>query len=194
MSFKYYQVSFCYFPSHAVNILGDDPDSKLAFTTNWKAADRVDAIAEEHGIQIRHAYSWPDGSLEKYVYTDKTPKEIEAIFRAEEEKDRGLPGLEALAKEIEEDRVYGLGPVDLITIEELFKLSPEQNRATYRRRRKRKIRINRLYDQARDQCPVCQPGMIACKDCNRALDVCRKKEQKWRGTLKPLALRYNRGG
>jgi hypothetical protein len=45
-----------------------------------KAESAVERKLNENNIQFRHAYSWPDRSLYKYVKTEKTVEELNNIF------------------------------------------------------------------------------------------------------------------
>lgn len=68
---KYYMIDFDYdWPSCGII---PDKESSLA---NRKADIKVNAAAKRLGINMLHAYSWPDGSLYKYIKTELSADEV----------------------------------------------------------------------------------------------------------------------
>lgn len=73
----YYNVGFKYVGPR-VNILGDDDDpATLAADKALREAEKMlsDALAAAD-IDFRHAYAWPDGSLYKFVRTERSQTDL----------------------------------------------------------------------------------------------------------------------
>ena len=74
---KYYLVDFGY----QGPMLGpEDPESNKAAS---EAEKEVGRIFKENGITFRHEYTWPDGSLFKWIYTEKSVASIHGMFQGD---------------------------------------------------------------------------------------------------------------
>ena len=76
----YFIVEFSY-TGPRVNIISDNKATDDA-SDALIAADQLvmDKLQLEQGIQCKHAYSWPDGSLYKYVKTDLEQEQLTQLL------------------------------------------------------------------------------------------------------------------
>lgn len=78
---KYYLVQFGYNSTVTVsNPLDDDPATDQASKELYAADKLVEGIAAKNNLEIIHGYSWPDGSLYKYLKSELGEEEIKQIF------------------------------------------------------------------------------------------------------------------
>ena len=71
---KYYMIDFGY-----DGPIGDCEDID-ASKANCDADKKVHVAAKALGFNMLHAYSWPDGSLYKYMMSDLSIQELKAAF------------------------------------------------------------------------------------------------------------------
>jgi len=72
MSYRYYSMSFSY--SGLFNIAGREEmgrEARADFVLSL-AERLVESTLEQNGIEYRHQYSWPDGSLYKWARVEKS--------------------------------------------------------------------------------------------------------------------------
>lgn len=211
---NYYDIEFGYYPCPTVNCPGPDEQSWEASAANMAADKLVEEAAKQHGIEMMHAYSWPDGSLYKHIRdaAGRSLEEIKAIFTIEQELTRPSKP-KRLSEDADADgdnpedgdgdpekmtmtispsirempleraqRIQG-GSAFFITLEERFELAAkyggdgEENRRDHNTAMtaihdKREAELQAIsdytaYDRARDACPICKPGKMACEDCGK---------------------------
>ena len=191
---KYYDIEFGYYPGPYCGNPGPDRLSHDASAANIAADELVEQAAEANGIEMMHAYSWPDGSLYKYIRTDKalTLDDLKRIFTITAELERPDPD-DAKVKEkitmrvspsiremplVKAQCIQG-GSAFFVTLEERFELARKHgedhkahNAALTAIHNAREDELKAIpdytaYDRARDACAICKPGQMACHDCSK---------------------------
>lgn len=208
--FSYYMLDFEYRASRKPACIqgggitvcfSDDSESLEANQALSRAEKVVEAralIAKQSGIEMIHGYSWPDGSLYKYIRLE-TQKGIEDDHR----KLRKIFDLKATVDGEEvnlrisnihaEENPQSLNIVDYLTLEESFHFHGrrKENWALYDQRTEEKEALYQEYHLARQVCQVCRPknpniGEMACQACMVVLNKAEITEKEWRKKLRPL--------
>ena len=83
---NYYTVAFCY-PVPEVNDMDCDPNKvsnvSIVLSKYDELAEKAGRLA---GLNIKHSYGWPDGSLYKYVQTELDHDAVKKLINAELQK------------------------------------------------------------------------------------------------------------
>lgn len=80
---KYYSVGFSYPRQTNSDGSGDDEEDAQASRDLWEAEDVLDSVFSSLGLESVHEYSWPDGSLYKFIRTNfMTASELRGLLHA----------------------------------------------------------------------------------------------------------------
>lgn len=181
----YYCLSFHYHDHNwdAVQHIRRNPDFELDHGSFFlmAAEDYVHDLAEKAKIEMQHCYSWPDGSLAKYIRTPD-PMDVNVlkkIFLGAEPRTLTTKDGTAyivsvsLSDVIEKDgdKVHS---TEYISLHERWTLSREEIHKLYMHRHQLREEHFSEYRHHRDTCPKCpKPWGVACPDgselCNQAL-------------------------
>jgi hypothetical protein len=176
----YYYIEFCY-PGPYANF----PDKTTEDACKANAdADRMveEKAAAEAGLEMRHAYSWPDGSLCKYIKTQKktTDAEFRKIF---DESSRGI----VVSRATPEFDFQTLKGTNVTTLEERFSsFSQEEMWALATQREKEKDALFADYYKSRKECDKCTAPGLGCEECRKKCDEAFAAEKAWRAEERPL--------
>ena len=83
---NYYHIEFFY-PGPYVGFPGDDEESIAASRVNHRADDKVAEAANKIGVEMVHAYAWPDGSLYKFFRCNLEINDLRQALNKELKKD-----------------------------------------------------------------------------------------------------------
>lgn len=76
MTVHYYSISF-YYPGPRAGILTDSEDQMPAIEACLNAENKVEELLRKiPKTTMKHAYSWPDGSMSKYLKSEFSMREI----------------------------------------------------------------------------------------------------------------------
>lgn len=137
---------------------------------------RITAIAKEAGIETRHAYSWPDGSL--YIYAKVQTEDQLKVFDDTSE----LPGNSILCIRFQatEEDALKIREHNLTSLQELYTKTPTEIHALYMARNDELEKLMQPYDKHREECPrcpkptglCCEDGLVVLRECQAAKTTC----------------------
>lgn len=172
----YYLLSFSY-NGETVNCgPGDDDLSRDASAACFSAEDRVEQLAKEANLEMCHAYSWPDGSLYKYVRTKKemTYQDFDDVFYDMKNLREGKRFIHSDGRRVHQPivSVGECNKVDhkkisqvwpYISVEEKFTCDNKSFMALSDQRNKQREECFATYHKHREECPDCpKPTGFAC--------------------------------
>lgn len=175
----YYSLDFHYHSCNWNEVKGikKNPDFELDHGSYFLicAEDYVHDLAEKAGIEMRHAYSWPDGSLYKYIRTPSpvSEEDLKKKFLGSEPRTLTTPEgtsyivTVSLKRATEEDG-HQVHPTEYVSLHERWTLSREEIHKLYMHRHELREEYYKEYHHHRDTCPDCpRPWGVACPEGNR---------------------------
>lgn len=149
------------------------------------AEEYVAKLAEKAGIEMQHAYSWPDGSCYKYVRSQHqiSHQELCAFFEGTEPhtlttQDGTKYPVSVYLRDAKEEDGDKIHITDYLSLRERWTLSREERHKLYMDRHQLREKCFSDYRQHRDtcdQCPKpyglpCDAGLKLCKQAEKAAD------------------------
>lgn len=186
----YYGLKFVYNGNwNDVKHVRKDPDFEMGHGSIFLslAENCVHELAEKANLDIQHCYSWPDGSLYKYLrtlepisYGDQSYENLRKTFTGHGEKQveellyKFSVGLSSL------NQVDGneMSQTELVTLSERWKLSREACHLLYKQRHQEREKCFQNYRLHRKNCPdcpkpygfPCENGLVLCKSAEKAAE------------------------
>lgn len=183
----YYLLGFGYYATDYEDTENFNSDFELGHDSYYliAAEQYVKKLAESHKVDLRHAYSWPDGSLFKYLRSERplSSWELRDWFRGDEphtyqtsETKYQVSVYLSSVVEVDGNTVH---LTEYLSLAERWALSREEARKLYQERHQL---IERFYDEYRHHrsvCPKCsKPPSLPCEEgwqlCKKAAESTKK--------------------
>lgn len=200
----YYRLSFWYDGPTSFMPDSSTDEGVQAQAANIAADRRVTYLARKAGLEMIHAYAWPDGSLFKTVRTEKegmarrnahvefdhqesSGGTFEAIFSDSKPKEVKLSKrrvkILVRLRDVYPVDPYEVSSVNLVNIKDSFERTREEMIELFKCRHAEDNRFFRHYYDTRDGCEACKPGGLACDSCSKLLEAARRNRDEWMKAL-----------
>lgn len=168
------------------------PDFELGHGSYYLCAaeEYVEELAKKSGLDLRHAYSWPDGSLYKYLRSSQ-PIELQTLRGMFEGRTphaiKSPDGVEyRVAVYLRDARTEDGSQVsntELLSLSERWDLSREDVHKLFMERHALREKCYDTYHRHRDECSKCPPQGLPCEE---GWKLCREAEEAADGFVKGL--------
>lgn len=155
-------------------------DRSLSLEKVYSAGEKkVEEIAQTHKLEMQHAYSWPDGSMYKYLRT-QNPDDLKLFNTETTLKAKGKDVRVIIRCKVTEEDEKKVSHNELVSLEERFTKNREELHQLHLNRNEEREKLQQPYKDHRQNCPKCpKPTGLCCEDGLEVLKACEANQKAY---------------